>query len=60
MKWISVEEELPPKETEVLVLYCKEICIADFCSADFWIDDETIEIENCTHWMPLPKPPEEQ
>jgi hypothetical protein len=66
--WISVKEQLPPPETEVLwwnktahqagvsswqyKSYCNDTMI-------YWGDAGNLSIKNFTHWMPLPKPPEE-
>lgn len=67
--WISVKERLPPPETEVLwwnktahqagvsswqyKSYCNDTMI-------YWGDAGNLSIKNFTHWMPLPKPPEEK
>ncbi len=69
MKWISIKDALPEKDQ--LVLFChserndKYRCFAAFLSkenerfiikgpSDF---DIYINLENITHWMPLPEPP---
>ena len=67
-EWISVEDRLPPPEVEVLwwnktahqagvsnwkyMSYCDDTTIE-------WGDAGNVSIKNFTHWMPLPKPPEE-
>ena len=66
--WISVEDELPPKESEydddsivVLVtdgngvykgLYRRDEYLSGWFTCDLWA------LDNITHWMPLPAPPE--
>jgi len=66
--WISVKDRLPPPETEVLwwnktahqagvssweyKSHCNDTMI-------YWGDAGNVSIKNFTHWMPLPKPPEE-
>ena len=52
-KWISVEERLPPKYTDVLV-YNGSIHQDFICSTGNFYD-----FYNVTHWMPLPEPPKE-
>lgn len=68
MQWISVKDRLPPPETAVLwwnkaaqqsgvssweyMSYCDDTRIE-------WGDAGNVSIKNFTHWMPLPKPPEE-
>ena len=67
MKWTSLKEAYPPKDTYVLVY--KGDFIGDmmdvFCyeGGDTWKDcygySSTTEGEGITHWMPLPEPPQE-
>lgn len=57
-KWIKITEKLPEKDSEVLIVYCKNVEIAEFCSMDFWLYDNPVPIEDVLFWMPLPKPPE--
>jgi hypothetical protein len=68
-EWISVKDRLPSPETEVLWWnkaahqagvssweyrsYCDDTMI-------YWGDAGNVSIKNFTHWMPLPKPPEEK
>ncbi len=66
MRWISVTESWPPEE-EFVLWYCPVAHIPVFmaqlhtgyliaCYGDsFGIP----KFDDCTHWMPLPKPPEE-
>ena len=65
--WISVEDELPPKESEydglsnnVLATDSKEIYESVY-NHDFeeWFTHDLWAINNITHWMPMPAPPSE-
>ncbi len=67
MKWTSVKEQMPPKDTLVLCYYYAKYIE----TMEYWFDDEITGkaqfcncsgggmIDDVTHWMPLPKPPEE-
>lgn len=70
MKWIKVEDQLPGDQIEV-VFYANPFewwtgmftpkkylgCAHDrFEYHQHWGDDIYHEIENVTHWLPLPKP----
>lgn len=67
-RWTSVEDELPPKEseyedfsTEVLATDGNGVYKGLYRSAEFlsgWFTDDLWALDNITHWMPLPKPPE--
>lgn len=68
-KWISVEERLPDKQGDCLVLYSFGETNADcFAGVMYFIRyDERPHFENdglyglhVTHWMPLPSIPEEE
>lgn len=60
MKWISVEDKMPPANEHIIVfddgvgtaffLEKDLICIAT--GSPFW--------DSLTHWMPLPSPPENE
>lgn len=61
-RWVPVEERLPEDGAEVLAW-----SQFGFAYVDLWIDgawkiDGLVNGENevVTHWMPLPKPPEEK
>jgi hypothetical protein len=67
-EWISVKDQLPPPQTEVLwwnktahqagvssweyMSHCENTMV-------YWGDAGNVSIKNFTHWMPLPKPPED-
>ena len=64
--WISVEDELPPKKSKydilsnnVLATDGKEIYESVY-NHDFgeWFTHDLWAINNITHWMPRPAPPE--
>lgn len=70
MNWISVEKELPPKSTDVLVWYVKSggwkegITQAGMFydgGLERWVwmgwENEDAYSGEVTHWMPLPKGP---
>ena len=63
-KWISVKDRLPKSYTALLLygrlnpysaMYTQYV---GFWDGEKWISDGK-EIDGVTHWMPLPKPPEE-
>lgn len=60
--WISVEDRLPEANEKVLVVEKYGISCAYLwggCEKPYFVDDtEMIEIDNVTHWMPLPPLPE--
>jgi len=69
-EWISVEDRLPPIDTEVLVFSHGNMNVCSLIRPDeemadvvweddygYWDDDEGVAA--VTHWMPLPKPPKE-
>ena len=56
-RWRKVSEELPEKDEWVFVIGNRMMQIAKMVE-DGWIDDYYNYL-NVTHWMPLPKPPEE-
>lgn len=64
--WISVEDELPPKEKNVLIWSSgsKEVMMGYYIGRNWqrktnvfysYVDDGSWH--NITHWMPLPQPP---
>lgn len=70
--WISIEEQLPPEETPVLVMYRGEHRILERCWEHptredgfrpywFWddpnFDGQNIDCDEVTHWMFLPEIP---
>ena len=61
MEWISVGDELPEYDTEILCFdgIVRIGQIKNYCpgESDTWITGESWPIE-VTHWMPLPAPPE--
>lgn len=67
MKWISLKEKYPPKNSCVLVYEGAFIGhmmdVFYYNGGGIWEDSyghcQTTEGEGVTHWMPLPKPPKE-
>jgi hypothetical protein len=65
MEWIDVNDRLPEKGERVLI-YGWEIgvcsCVAHLSTTGKWVESTTsnrlMYADMCTHWMPLPKPPE--
>lgn len=67
--WISVKERLPAPQEEVL-WWNKAAQQAGVSSYEYmplfndtmidWGDAGNVSIKNFTHWMPLPKPPEDK
>ena len=71
MKWISVDDRLPPDDTNGHVLivfkepffgkYYDEISTGYFDDESstwrFWEPDREVVGPGVTHWMPLPEPP---
>ena len=53
-RWISVEERLPEKNGKTLVYDLRFGIGSAFFCYDSWDD-----MDNVTHWMPLPEPPKE-
>ena len=61
-KWVSVTERLPDAEGMYIVyvpLTGEKIVAADYLDGH-WIDWEVDLTERVTHWMQLPKSPEEE
>ena len=74
-KWISVEDGLPKKITNKVLVYCKNGYIGfghyeKFQGVEDWYNLESgkpfreWDLEDCetyevAHWMPLPEPPKE-
>ena len=48
-EWISVDERLPDRDTQALVVYADGYMMLDYMPFD----------DGVTHWMPLPMPPKE-
>lgn len=62
-KWIPVTERLPPDRTDVLAMTADcDIYVCDFIPSvkQFWtIPGDNLHIDDISHWMPLPPPPQE-
>ena len=65
-KWISVKDELPPRERNILAVNGHgRIKILAFWKKEekrwTWIEDSRFTHWNdITHWMPLPEPPDDE
>lgn len=57
MTWVSVEERLPEKEDEAVIVWEKQ----GFALIDWRHDNKWAILDNnygiATHWMPIPTPP---
>ena len=63
--WISVEDRLPNNFEKVLAYHelYEQIYIASFFEHDgwqSWENENWVDIENVSAWMPLPKAPKEK
>lgn len=61
-KWISVEDQLPPFEQNVIAIKKNgSALIAKRQKYDYWGKEvDTWNHVNITHWTPLPSPPKAQ
>lgn len=63
-KWISVEDRLPEKFTDVLCLYPSKNygsnIVVDYMESDRGYFAEQFKYGEPTHWMPLPELPTEK
>lgn len=62
-EWVSVEDELPENNTQVLMWSARwKIAEAgSYYNKHFWVYSEIGDgyiADNITHWMPLPAPPD--
>ena len=58
MEWISIENDLPPIEVDVLVWDGFSTYICNRLDEDLVVWDESMQIlDNVTHWAYLPEPP---
>ena len=76
MKWIKCSDQIPEKDTPVLIfagLYYgpeeeRMICTAEYDGHGYWSCvgasgaecEDEFDYKKVTHWMPLPSPPQEQ
>jgi hypothetical protein len=64
MRWIAVKERLPPECENVLVYDGNDIYTAYLSKySRCWMCrcncDDGSYVDSVTHWMPLPRPPQE-
>jgi hypothetical protein len=68
MKWIKVKEKRPPTDVPILI-FAERVIFGEYVyyggrnGDDYrWYEAHTgyISDEDVTHWMALPKPPEEK
>lgn len=64
-EWISVDEKLPENGQVVLFyqkdgfIYCAEYFAGNALMSPGWfIDNDSWDAKEVTHWMPLPEPPD--
>lgn len=55
-RWISVDDELPPKDKAYLA-YWQHLGVAKYRYVKAWAKVSRTFSEHITHWMPLPVPP---
>lgn len=64
MNWISVNERLPDDDITVLIYMpgnkCGETVWIGYHDADEWYEPEGLCVDEVTHWMELPEPPEKE
>ena len=62
-EWISVKDRLPQVKEDVLIYdsqHCNIYKAWYISDIDVWFSNEYLpQFINITHWMPLPKPPQE-
>ena len=67
-EWIRKAKELPPKNKLVLVYvhqlghrpYMMTARLMEFGTDSFFADNYGRTIDNVSHWMPLPEPPQKE
>lgn len=59
--WISVDDELPQENQEVLaVLKLSRLCVIVFLkNGDWYTDNDEKLIDGIAYWQPMPQPPKE-
>jgi len=57
-QWISVEDELPEIDNEVLFLCEYGTFLGFFDSGNIWVANGLGEVFDVTHWIPIPPLPE--
>lgn len=58
-QWISVEEELPEDNVEVLTVNKFNFPVVCYRFRGYWFSRHGNEYVGITHWMPLPQAPKE-
>ena len=60
-EWISVDDDLPQEDFEVIVCSDDDVYMsvfrAGYVQGDYYFDVEIEKNIVVTHWMPLPEPP---
>lgn len=68
MNWIKVTDRLPENNQEILMVYNNLVMEGEFCNGKFYHPSDCAHVrgycycdpqDGITHWMPLPKPPED-
>lgn len=68
-EWISVNDRMPPRDTDVLVFIWGGCSVGRFDKRPVTLEDRWEfedynlygeEMNAVTHWMPLPEPPKEE
>ena len=61
--WISVKDSLPEDDTETYLIYCPELDNKDFPGHPVMVSNPCYlrkHVGHITHWMRIPKIPEEK
>lgn len=61
MKWIDINDEMPPLKEKVLAFDSGGFGVlsARYSTRGWYLEGELDSFQNVTHWMPLPSPPKE-
>lgn len=58
-KWISVKDELPAINKNVLINSLQDGVTVGYYDSRVWFNISEVWAVEATHWMPLPEPPKQ-